>query len=175
MSCSQSTLLLALTSTLSMAISIYTSASFLDVTHDCSSPYTPLHTRLLTYSSFASCHSLSLLTLSEKMMWQLSESNTSAAPSFINPTWEINGCAQGLSCSVVQPVPRQWGPSPHAASEGVLSLLGHQGEDNRKTSCPSSLLYFVPTQLALILSLSCCLDSTCLFSIFFSAWIWVWM
>ena len=102
-------------------------------------------------------------------MWQLSEPNKSAAPSFISPAWEIRGCVQYSFCGVVQFVPRRCGPSPHAASEGALSPLGHQGEDNSKTCGPSFLLYFMPTQPALVSSLSCCLDSTCLFIIFFGA------
>lgn len=72
------------------------------------------------------------------------------------------------------------GPSPHAASEGALAPLGHQGEDNSKTCCPRFLLHAVPTQLALVSSLSRWLDSTCLCIIFFGACLpwnartWVW-
>lgn len=123
-----------------------------------------------------------LLTPSQKVMWRRSGSNKPAAPSLINPAWETRGCAPRSFCGagMVQAVPRRCAPSPHAASEGALLPLEHQGEDDSKTRCPSFLLDFVPTQLALVLSVSCSLGSPCLFIVSFGAsvpWnarIWVW-
>lgn len=114
-------------------ISIYTSAPFLGMPHDCSCYYSPLHTVLLTYSSFAFCHSLSLLTLHYEVMWQLSESNKSAAPSLMNPAWETR--AMCTICSMVWRSTLQC--HPH---QGAPSLV-KWGEAKKTTVKPVALVF----------------------------------
>jgi len=145
-----------------MNFSIYTSALFLDLTHDCSTSCTPPAQGPLDLL----CICLLSFTVSFNSS---SESDVTAIriKQISYPAWETSGYTQYSSCDVVQSVPRRYGPSPHTVCEGPCSPLGHQGEHNSKTCCPNFLLYFFPTQLDLILSLSCCLDSPCLFIMFF--------
>lgn len=112
--------------------SLDSSAPFLDMTHNSSSCYTPLPTGPLTSSSFASCHSLPLLTLSQKVMWQLSESDKSAAPR--SPAQPGKpAVAQRRFCRAVQSsTSRCLWRSPH-------SPPGRQG-DNSET-CSLALWY----------------------------------
>lgn len=71
-------------------------------------------------------------------------------------------------------------PVPSTPRSPFSGRVRRSKEDNSKTCGPSFLLYFVPRKLALVLSLSSCLYSTCFFIIFFGAWltwnalIWVW-
>lgn len=74
-----------------------------------------------------------LLSFSQKVMWQLSESNKTHQSSLEHQ--------QLCTELILQSVPRRCGPSHLCRSP--LSL-GHQGEHIR-TRCPTFLLFFLPT------------------------------
>lgn len=75
-----------------------------------------------------------LLTFSQKVMWQLSESNKTHQSSLEHQQL----CTELILWSV----PRRCGPSPHLRRSPLS--LGHQGEHIR-TRWPTFLLFFLPT------------------------------
>lgn len=75
-----------------------------------------------------------LLTFSQKVMWQLSESNKTHQSSLKHQ--------QLCTELILQSVPRQCGPSPHLWRSPLS--LGHQ-EEHIRTRCPTFLLFFLPT------------------------------